>query len=130
MKQLRAGLAVLLVSVLGLGVYGCVTLVIGGAAGALGAYAVSKDTIQGDTDKPYERLWDSAIVVARSRGTIKADDKARGYLEFEEGPAKVTVRLTKLTRHALRLTVTARRHHLPDINLAQDVYVRIFEGVQ
>lgn len=109
---------------------GCAPLVIGAAAGALGAYAISKDTIQGDMDKSYDQLWGSALMVARSRGLIKEEDKIRGYLEFQDGTTKVTVRLVQLTRSTIRLKVTARKHHFPNLNLAQDIYVKISEGTQ
>ena len=34
---------------------GCVALVVGGAVGALGGYAVSKDTIQADRDRKHAK---------------------------------------------------------------------------
>jgi hypothetical protein len=130
MKQAQPALSVFFGVALLLGVSGCVPLIIGGAAGALGACAVSKDTIQGDTDKAYGRLWNSAMMVARSRGLIKEEDNVRGYLQFQEGSTLVTVKLVQLTRSAVRIKVTARKHHLPDIDLAQDVFVKITEGAR
>ncbi len=130
MKHAQPVLSLFFGAVLILSVSGCVPLIIGGAAGALGAYAVSKDTIQGDTDKAYGRLWNSAMMVARSRGVIKEEDNVRGYLQFQDGSTLVTVKLVQLTRATVRLKVSGRKHHLPDINLAQDVFVKITEGAQ
>lgn len=130
MKHAQPALSVFFAAALLLSVSGCVPLIIGGAAGALGAYAISKDTIQGDTDKAYGRLWNSAVTVARSRGTIKEEDNIRGYLQFQDGTTIVTVKLVQLTRSSVRLKVTGRKHHLPDINLAQEVFVKITEGAQ
>ena len=99
---------------------GCVPLIIGAAAGGLGAYAVSRDTIQGDTDKPYASLWDAALAVSRIRGVIKQEDSAGGYIELETGSIRVWIRLARLTRAATRLKVSARKHHLPNLALAQE----------
>lgn len=108
-------------------VSGCVPLIIGGAVGAVGAYAVSKDTIQGDTDKPYEGLWNSALTVSKIRGNIKEEDKARGYIALETDSSKVWIRLIRLTRATTRIRISARKLHLPNIDLAQDIYVKILE---
>jgi len=109
-------------------VLGCVPLLVGGAAGALGAYAISKDTIQGETDKDYNALWDTARTVAKIRGAIKAEDKSKGYLEIEVDSSQVIVRLIRLTKATTRLRVSARnKMKLPNIGLAQDIFVKILE---
>ena len=109
---------------------GCLPLIIGGAAGALGAYAVSKDTIEGDTDKPYDSLWNSAEAVSRLRGTIKQEDSQKGYIELEASRSNVLIRLMRLTYNTTRIRVSARKYRFPNIELAQDIYVKIMEGVQ
>jgi hypothetical protein len=108
---------------------GCLgALIIGGAAGALGAYAISKDTIQGDTDKPYDSLWDAASRVSKIRGSIKQEDSAQGYIELEAEQSKVDIRLIRLTRANTRLRIKARNKlHLPNLDLAQDIFVKIME---
>ena len=106
---------------------GCVPLIIGGAAGALGACAVSRDTIQGETDKSYDSLWDAALVVSRLRGVIKQEDSSRGYIQLEEGQSHVNIRLIRLTRSTTRIKISARRYHLPNLSLAQDIFVKIME---
>ncbi len=106
---------------------GCVPLIVGGAAGALGGYAISRDTIQGDTDKDYDKLWESALTVARRKGTITVEDRNKGYLEVEVDSSRVIVRFVRLTRTATRLKVSARKMGLPNFNLAQDIFVRILE---
>lgn len=106
---------------------GCAPLIIGGAAGALGAYAVGKDTIQGDTDKSYEALWNSAVRVARARGTLKQEDASKGYIEMEDNASRVYIRLLRLTRATVRIRVSARKYYLPNAELAQDMFVKIME---
>lgn len=106
---------------------GCWFLV-GGAVGAAGAYVVGKDTIQGETDKSYNNLWNSALTVSRFRGTIKEEDSKRGYIELEADSSRVWIRLVRLTPATTRLKVSARNKlHLPDIDLAQDIFVKIME---
>lgn len=108
---------------------GCLgALIIGGAAGALGATAISKDTIQGDTDKPYDSLWSAASRVSKIRGSIKQEDSAQGHIELEAEQSKVDIRLIRLTRAATRLRIKARNKlHLPNLSLAQDIFVKIME---
>lgn len=106
---------------------GCVALVVGGAAGALGAYAVSKDTIEAASDKPYDALWSAALTVARIRGKIKQEDSARGYIELEADSSRVWISLIRLTRATTKLRISARKHHLPNRGLAEDIFVKIME---
>ena len=106
--------------------YGCWFLV-GGAVGAAGAYVVSKDTVQGATDKPYDRLWSAAISIGRARGTITEEDRQRGYIDLEADSSRVKIRLVRLTSNTTRLKISARKYHLPNLDLAQDLYVRILE---
>ena len=108
--------------------FGCIPLIVGGAVGALGGYAISKDSIQGETDKGYNTIWDAAKTVAKIKGTIKTEDKTKGYLELEVNSSKVKVRLIQLTKATTRLRVSARNAlGLPDIDLAQDIFVKILE---
>jgi len=116
---------VLLVSLCGL--LGCAPLIIGAAVGALGGYAASKDTIQGETDLPYEALWNSALTVAKIRGTIRVEDSTQGYISLDVKPNKVDISLIRLTQSTTRVKVTARKYHLPSLDLAQDIYVKILE---
>ena len=107
---------------------GCVPLIVGGAVGALGGYAISKDTIQGETDKDYDTLWNAAKLVAKIKGKINTEDKAKGDLELKVDSSKVKVRLIRLTSATTRLRVSARNAlGLPNIDLAQDVFVKILE---
>lgn len=106
---------------------GCVPLVIGGAAGALGAKALSKDAVQGETDKSYDSLWNAAYTVSRIRGTIRQEDSIRGYIELQVGSSKADIRLIKLTHATTRIKISARKYHLPDIDLAQELFVKIME---
>lgn len=109
---------------------GCAPLIIGAAAGGLGAYAVSRDTVQGDTDKCYEALWDSALNVAKSRGLIQQENAASGYIELGLESSKVWIKLIRMTQATTRLKVSARKYHLPNMKLAEDIFVKIITGVK
>lgn len=114
-----------------LNISGCFPLVVGAVAvGGVGAYAVvSKDTIQGDTDKPYDLLWNAALNVSRVRGEIKLEDADKGYLELQAGGSYAQVHLIRLTRAVTRLRITARKmqRYLPDMKLAQELFTKIME---
>lgn len=113
-----------------LNILGCAALIIGSAAGAVGGYAVSRDTIQGETDKRYDNLWDAALTVSRIRGQIKYEDRTKGYIELEAESSRIDIRLIRLTAATTRLRVSARKYHLPNITLAQDIFVKIMEEVK
>lgn len=106
---------------------GCAPLIIGSAVGALGGYAVSRDTVEGATDTEYDRLWNAVTTVSRIRGTIKSEDYARGYLNAEIEANKVWIKLLRLTKTTTRLRVSARKYHLPNLSLAEDLFVKITE---
>ena len=106
---------------------GCVALIVGGAVGAVGGYAISKDTIQGDSDTPYQKLWDAAAEVSRMRGAIVLQDQARGILNLKVDKSKVYIRFIRLTEATTRVRVAARKYHMPDLTLAQDLFVKIIE---
>lgn len=105
---------------------GCI-FVVGGAAGALGAYGLSKDTIEGDTDTPYENLWSSATMISRARGTIKQEDILQGYIELETNSSQAWIRLIRISQNTTKLRVSARKYHFPNLSLAQELFVKIIE---
>jgi len=109
--------------------YGCAPLIVGAAVGAVGGYAISKDTIQGETDKTYDKLWGSAVRISRIRGTIKQEDRLRGYIQLEAEASRVYIKIISLTSATTRLKVSARKYHLPNLSLAQDMFVKIMEEV-
>lgn len=117
----------LLAFLLFLNITGCIPLVIGGAAGAVGGYAASRDTVQGETDKPYEAIWSSAVTVSRIRGVIKKEDSLKGHIELTAGSSIVWIDLVRITDATTQLKVAARKHHFPDLGLAQDIFVKIME---
>lgn len=111
-------------------VSGCVPLMVGAAVGALGGYAASKDTIQGDSDMPYDALWDAAVEVGTIRGAKNLADRNKGYLEFVADSSRVWISLVRLTRATTRVKVSCRKNHLPNLKLAEELFVKIMEQAQ
>jgi len=109
------------------GILGCAPLIIGGAVGAVGGYAISKDTIQGETDKSYDSVWEAALTVSKIRGQIKYEDNTKGYIELEAESSKVYIRLIRLTVATTRLRVSARKYHFPNMSLAQDIFTKVMD---
>ena len=110
-----------------IGISGCVPLIVGGTVGAVGGYAISKDTVQGETDRSYDSLWNAALTVSRIRGQIKFEDRTKGYIELTAESSKVYIRLIRVTEATTRLRVQAKKYHFPNLNLAQDIFVKIME---
>lgn len=127
---MKKGLSILMVLFILPIICGCVPLMIGAAAGGLGACAVSKDTVQGDSDKNFDLLWESAINVARERGIIQQENIQTGYIELTVDSSKVWIRLIRLTQTTTRIKVSARKFHFPNMKLSQDFFVRIITGVR
>jgi head-tail adaptor len=111
-------------------VCGCVPLIIGATAGGLGAYAVGRDMVQGDSDKGFDLLWESAINVAKQRGIIQQENMQTGYMELSADSSKIWIRLIRLTQATTRIRISARKYSFPNMELAQDFFVKIVTGVK
>lgn len=105
---------------------GCIFLV-ASSVGALGGYAVSQDTIQGETNKSFSAIWNSSLKVLRIMGTIKTEDKLKGIIEAKVDASDVVVKIEALTPKFVRLRVSARKYLLPNITLSQKIYIKIIE---
>jgi len=118
----------LVIPFLAVNISGCAAVIVGSAVGAVGGYAVSRDTIQGDSDKSYDNIWNAALDLAKIRGTMKEEDYVKGNIHFVAlDSSLVWIRLIRMTRATTRLKVSARRFHLPNLDLAQELYTKIME---
>jgi hypothetical protein len=124
-KMKRTVLALTATLFLVLQLVGCVPVLI--ATGAIGGYAISKDTFQGETDKSYDSLWSAALNISKIRGNLKTEDSVKGYIELETESSKVYIRLVRITQATTRVRISARKYHLPNLTLAQDFFVKILE---
>jgi len=106
--------------------WGCIFMV-AGAVGALGGYAISNDTIQGEIDKTFESIWKNSREVLEILGSIITEDKARGFIEAKVNGANVKIMIEQLTPKTTRFRVSARKYLLPKINLAQTIYIKVVQ---
>ena len=83
--------------------------------------------IQGETDAPYDEVWEAALAVSRFRGATTKEDSVSGVIELESGSSKIWIKIFALTQSTTRLKVSARKHHFPNLTLAQDTFVKIMD---
>jgi len=135
LKNLRKALQNLVIISLvfsgGILLSGCAAIIIGSAVGAIGGYALSRDTVAGETDQDYEALWDASLEAANFMGIVKKQDRMKGSLQFNIGNVNVVVvSLEKLTAKTTRVKVAARKNHFPDLKTAEKVFIRIMDAAK
>ena len=123
-------LSCLVILVLGFFICGCVAFFVGSAVGALGGYAITRDTIQGETEKNYNSLCDSAVRVMEMMDASEVDDSLLGIVKAKIGRASVRITIDQLTPSTSRLKVKCRKNLLPYLTLSQKLYVRIVEHAE
>ncbi len=109
-----------------LSISGCI-FIIAGTVGAVGGYAITRDTIQGEYDAKFDDAWKSALETCSTLGTITIKDTHKGTIEALVERAKVRVEITQLTREAIRVKVKARKGIFPRMGTAEKVFVRIVQ---
>lgn len=108
---------------------GCVYLVVG-SVGALGGYIVSPDTVEGVADAELPQVWDTAKDVVSIMGIVESETKSGGLLNARIQGAQVTVLVTQSGSATVKVSVKARKHYLPKISLAQDIFVKIMSRLK
>lgn len=109
-----------------LNISGCV-FIIAGTVGAVGGYAITRDTIQGEYDAKYDNAWKSALETCDTLGFITTKDTYKGTIEALVERAKVKVEITQLTQKAIRVKVKARKGIFPRMGIAEKVFVKIVQ---
>lgn len=117
------------ISVICLLASGCVPLIIGGV-GVLGGYAISRDTIAAESSRSIEDIWKAAKDVLPVMGIIKSTDEDTKTIEANIYSSVVTVRVEKLTEATNRLKVKARKFMMPNIGLAEKIFVKIMQRLE
>lgn len=117
------------ISVICLLASGCVPLIIGGV-GVLGGYAISRDTIAAESSRSIEDIWKAAKDVVPVMGIIKSTDEDTKTIEANIYSSVVTVRVEKLTEATNRLKVKARKFMMPNIGLAEKIFVKIMQRLE
>jgi len=99
-------------------------LVIGGA-GAVGGYAVTRDTFEGVSSKGQEELLTAAHKVLTIMGTITEENLKDGQIKARVNGNRVTVQVIQINLTTSKLRVKARNALFPRIGVAQEVYTKI-----
>lgn len=105
---------------------GCI-FIVAGSVGAVGGYAITRDTIQGEYDANYSRAWKSALEVSGILGRVVTKNTTKGVIDAEVDKAKIKIEITQLTPEAIRLKVKARKGIFPRLGTAEKVFVKIVQ---
>ena len=108
---------------------GCVFIVVG-AAGAVGGYAVTRDTFEGVSSKSQEELLASAHKVMSIMGTILNERPKDGEIVGTVYGAHVTIDVVQINLTTSRLRVRARKLIFPRIGIAQEIYTKIMNQLE
>lgn len=103
---------------------GCIYLVVGGI-GAVGGYVVSPDTVEGISDHEMSAVWDAAVEIVSIMGKIKEENKETGMISAVVAGSKVDINIISLSKGSVKLMIKSRKHKLPKISVAQDIFVKI-----
>src|SRR5205823_6278283 len=94
-------------------------------AGAVGGYAVSRDTFEGTSTKGQDEIWDAANRIASIMGTVEDSDRKRGEMSAHINGAKVNIYITPINLTNTKLRIKARKGIFPAVDIAQNVYSKI-----
>ena len=108
---------------------GCVFLIVGGA-GAVGGYAISRDTFEGVSSKGQQELLASAHKVLSIMGTITNERPKDGEIKAMVYGAHVTVAVIQINLTTSKLRVKARQMMFPRVGVAQEVYTKIMNQLE
>jgi hypothetical protein len=103
---------------------GCVMLAVG-AAGVVGGYVISPDTVEGSVARSLDETWEAAKEITGIMGRAVEENASQGVLVSEIASARVTITLLAINSSTTKISVKARKAFMPKIDLAQDVYIKI-----
>ena len=108
---------------------GCAFLIIGGV-GAVGGYAVTRDTFEGVSTKGQDELMSAAHKVMSIMGTITDERVKDGEIKGIVYGNHVTVQVIQINLTTSKLRVKARNAIFPRIGVAQEVYTKIMNQLE
>ena len=109
---------------------GCAAVFLAAGAGAVGGYAVSRDTFEGTTAKSQEEIWDAAKRVMSIMGSVEEDNRHSGQMIARINGATVTLTLVPVNLTSTKLRIKARKGIFPRIGTAQEVYTKIINQLE
>ena len=102
---------------------GCAPLLI--TTGALGGYAISRDSVTVDLDRSWDRVWEVSLRETKRQGHIKREDRENGRIDAQIQKTDVILTLQQLTPKTVRVVIHARKYLLPHVETAQRLGVAI-----
>ena len=103
---------------------GCAPVLLA-TAGAVVGYAVSRDSVTMDLDRPRDQVWGACLEETKRQGNLKREDRLRGRIDARIRETDVTLTLEQLTPSTVRVVIRARKHLLPQVDVAQRLGVAI-----
>jgi len=108
---------------------GCAPLLLA-TAGAVGGYAISRDSVTIDLDRPWDKVWSACLEETRAQGRIKREDPASGRIDAIVKETDVAINLEQLTPATVRVVIRARKRLLPKVDVAQRVGIGIARRIK
>ena len=107
---------------------GCAPVLL--ATGAVAGYAISRDSVVMDLDRPWDRVWKAAQEEIKQQGSLKRENPKRGRLDARIQEADVVVVLKQLTPSTVRVIVRSRKNLLPKVDVSQKVALGIQRRIE
>lgn len=105
-------------------------VVVAVSAGAVGGYAISRDTFEGVTNKGMDELFTAAQRVTSIMGTVEEADKKRAEIHARIYGTTVLVTIIPINLTTSKLRIKARKGIFPRIGVAQEVYTKIINQLE
>ncbi len=107
---------------------GCAPIILM-TAGAVAGYVVSRDSVTLNLDRPTEKVWSAVVEETKHQGRIKKEDHSAKRLDAVVQKSDVILTLEQLTPATVRVVIRARKHLLPQVEVAQHLAVGIARRV-
>ena len=108
---------------------GCAPVLLA-TVGAVAGYAGSKDSVTLDLDRPWNQVWKACLEQMNEEGRLKKTDQGNGRLDARVKETDVVLTLEQLTPSTVRVTIRARRHLLPRVEVAQHIGLGIARRIK
>lgn len=102
---------------------GCTAALVGG--GVAGGVAIGSDRARIEKDGQFKRAWKITYATLKDMGRITAADEKTGKIKAIIQEAKVGALVVQVTPKVVRVDIKARKHILPDMNVAMDIINKI-----
>ena len=122
---MRGGFLFVLLS-LSLGLSGCAVALVG--AGALGGYAVSRDSVVDSIDRSPEEVFQASLQAARELGQVTGESRQNRLIRLRIDNVNVRITVRPMTQRTVQIKIRARNQFLmPRVAVAGEVYAKIKE---